>query len=439
MHVSCGGLSGGASARARSSLAMIVASVLAALGAGLTVVPAAGAAGVTPALTPPVSVSALPTSKVEEVLSGVPLKDLSTTQLSEVLSRLPGFDALPVSSLRAALAKTIEGLEGKGDTLGQLLSSPELASGLEAQLKKLLSFSELTALELPLLLEGKTLSGVLGEVLGSAGARQVLGGLLSSSGEPKQLLEQVLAAVNPGKLQGLLGSTLSGEPVTTGTVEELAGQLGTNSEGLAKDLNTTSSQLPSKAMALTAPLTDGKAMGAFDALEGLDLGLLGSTHEKTPEGGGGGSGGSGSGGSGGSGSGGSGANGGAGGAGGSSGAPGGTTVVVSLPAQGGSSLGSTTSGALAKVRILSRKVKGDAVTLVLDVPAVGSVLVSGKGVRSVREQADRAERVTVRAVLTKAGVASLRKRHRRLEVKLEVSFTPISGSSSSAATTVAFG
>jgi hypothetical protein len=36
-------------------------------------------------------------------------------------------------------------------------------------------------------------------------------------------------------------------------------------------------------------------------------------------------------------------------------------------------------------------------------------------------------------------VASLRKRHRRLEVKLEVSFTPISGSSSSAATTVAFG
>jgi len=420
---------------------MVATAVLASLGAGLAVAPAAGAAGVTPALTPPVSVSALPSSEVEEVLSGVPLKDLSAAQLSEVLSRLPGFGALPASSLRAALAKTIEGLEGKGDTLGQLLSSPELASGLEAQLKKLLSLSELTDLELPLLLKGETLSGVLGEGLGSASARQVLGGLLASSGEPKQLLEQVLAVVDPSKLQALLGSTLSGEPFTTGTVEELAGQLGTSAEGLAKDLNTASSQLPSSAMALTAPLTDGKTLGALDALEGLDLGLLGSTHEKTPEGGGGGSGGSGSGGSGSGGSGGSGGPGGSGGSnGGSAGTPGGLTVVVDgMSAPGASGSGASAKGALAKIRILSHRVRGDVAMLVLDVPAAGRLVLSGKGVRSVHEQADRAERVTVRAVLTKAGVASLRKRGRRLEVKLEASFAPVSGPRSSTATKVAFG
>jgi uncharacterized membrane protein YgcG len=408
----------------------------AALGAGLTLVPAAGATGVTPALTPPVSVSALPSNEVEGVLSGVPLKDLSTTQLSEVLSRLPGFGALPASPLRAALAKTVEGLEGKGDTLGQLLSSPELVSGLETQLKKLLSLSELTELELPLLLKGETLSGVLDEVLGSASARQVLGELLASSGEPKQLLEQLLAAVDPSALQALLGSTLSGEPFTTGTVEELAGELGTSSEGLAKDMGTTSSQLPSSAMALTAPLSDGKTLGALDALEGLDLGVLGSNHEKTPEGGGGGSGGSGSGGSGGTGG-----SGGSGGSdGGSAGTPGGLTVVVNgLSAPGASGSGSTAKGALTKLEILSRGVRGDAATLVLDVPAAGTLVLSGKGVRSVREQVDRAERVSVRAVLTKAGAASLRKRRHRLEVKLEVSFAPVSGTRSSTATAVAFG
>jgi hypothetical protein len=436
MHESSMWLSSRASVRIHRMVAITLGAAVCALLGGLTAPATAGATGITPEVTQPVSVSALPSGEVEEVLSGIPLKDLSTTQLGEVLSQLPGLSALSGESLRHALTNTIEGLEGSNGTLGQLLSSHELVSNLEGQLKHLLSLSELTKLELPLLLKGQNLSGVLTEALGSVGARQVLGGLLASTGDPSQLIEQVLATPSPEKLQALLGSTLAGTPFTTGTVEELASEAGTTSEGLAKDLDTTASQLPASAMALTAPLTDGKTLGVLDALEGLDLGLLGSA----PEGSGGGSGGSGGGGSGGSGGSGSGSSGGSGGSGGSSGIPGGSTIVVdNLPAQGASTPNSGAKASLAKVKILSRKVKGNAVTLVVQTPAAGRVTVKGKSLRSVSEQTDKAERVTLRTVLTKAGVASLRKHDHRLKVKLDVSFERVSGASSAATTTVAFG
>jgi hypothetical protein len=416
-------------ARRVAALVSIVAPPV--LAASLAVPSAAGAASVvgeTSKLTPPVSVAALPSNEVEQVLSGVPLNDLSAAKLSEVLSQLPGFKALVGGSLREALAKEIEGLQGEGGTLGQLLSSSELVSGLEAQLKKLLSVPELTELELPLLLEGKSLSGVLGEVLGSVTARQALGGLLGSAGEPEQLLEQLLAAPNPGKLKALLGSTLSGEPFTVGTVGGLASEMGTTPEGLAKDMDTTSSQLPASAMALTAPLADDKTLGVLDGLEGLDLGLLGSNNEKTPEGAG-----AGPGGSGGAGAGGSGGNG-------AAGTPGNTTLVIdNLPAQDAASGSSSSAKALAKVKVLSRKVKGQEAVLVVQVPSAGTLVLKGTRMRRVREQADRAERLTLRAVLTRAGVASLREHHHRLRVKLELSFAPVGGPASSTATTVAFG
>lgn len=430
-------LSSRVSVRARGMAAIGSIAMLPALTVGLAVPSAAGAAGGAggpgraATLTPPVSVSALPSDEVEQLLSGVPLKDISAAKLSEVLSRLPGFKALAGDSLREALGKEIEGLQGEGDTLGQLLSSSDLVSGLEARLKELLSVPELTELELPLLLEGKSLSGVLGEVLGSVTARQALGGLLGSAGEPEQLLEQLLAAPSPEKLKALLGSTLSGEPFTKGTVGGLASEAGTTPEGLAKDLNTTSSQLPANAMALTAPLADGKTLGVLDAVEGLDLGLL--THEKTPEGAGGAGGGTGGSG---------GAGGGPGGAGGdgSPGAPGGATVVIdSLSAQGSASGGSSGAKALAKVKVLSRKVKGEQAVLVVQVPSAGRLALAGARVRPVHEQADRAERLTLRAVLTHAAAASLREHRRRVRMKLELSFVPVGGPTSSTTTTIAFG
>jgi hypothetical protein len=436
MHTSATWLAKRTSVGPLKAAAIALVLAFSALLVNLAVPAGASAAGAIPDATPPVSVSAVPPAEVETVLSGIPLKDLSATQLSEVLSRTPGLSALPAGSLNSALTETIKGLTAKGDTLGQLASSPELISKVETQLNKLLSPSQLLSL-----LEGHSLSSVLSEALSGLQARQILGELLSSSGEPKQLIEQLLAAPSPEQLQALLGSTLTGEPFSESTVGELASDAGTTPEGLAGDLNTTTLQLPASAMALTAPLTNGKTLGVLDAVEGLDLGLLSFPKEETPEGSGGSGGGSGGSGGGSGGSGGS--HGGAGGSGGtgggSSGTPASTTIVLNdLPAQSTGAMRSSTSTAVAKVKILGRKVKGDTVTLVVQVPAPGRLSLTGRGVRTVSEQTDKAERLTLRTTLTKADAASLRKHKHRITVKLKASFTRVDGPSSSAATTAAF-
>jgi hypothetical protein len=92
-----------------------------------------------------------------------------------------------------------------------------------------------------------------------------------------------------------------------------------------------------------------------------------------------------------------------------------------------------------KVRILSHRVKGDTLTVVAEVPAAGRLRLLGKRLRSVSKQADAPERVTVRAVLTKAGAASLHDHAHRLRVRIELSFKPVSGASSEATASVIFG
>jgi hypothetical protein len=440
--------------RRRTAVAVVL--VLCALVAAL-MVPARAGAAPKPSVVVPAPVSALAPGEVEEVLDSVPLGELPTARLSETLAGLPGLGALPKGSLRTGLTEAIEQLEGKGDTLGQLLGSGELASKVQAKLTELLTLQELT--ELPSLLEGKSLSSVLDTALGSVGARQVLGELLASAGEPEQMIEQVLGASSPESLQALLGSTLTGGPFTASTVEEVAQSAGTNAEGLASDLDTTSTQLPANAMALTAPLSDGKTLGVLDALDGLDLGLIGPEQEEAGAGAGGGSGGSGGGASGGSGgsgtngsgggsggaggSGGSGTNGsggGSGGAGGGSSAPGGITLVVNEPAtQGATALRQSTVAALAKVKILEHKLRGDVVTLIVQVPAAGRLTIAGKDVRSVGRQTDKAERVTLRIALTKAVLASLRRHRRHLGLTIDAYFAGVDGQSSKASEVVSLG
>jgi hypothetical protein len=424
---------------------------LCALPAALAI-PAGARAALAPSVTQPVSVSALSPSEVEGVLDGVHVSELPSTRLSETLAGLPGLSALPAGTLRAGLRNAIEGLAGEGDTLGQLLGSGDLASKLQAQLLSLLTLEQLT--ELPSLLKGRSLSSVLAGALGSLGARQVLSELLAAAGEPEQLIEKVLGASSPESLKALLGSTLTGVPFTNGTVEEVAQSAGTTTEGLASAFDTTSSQLPATAMALTAPLADGKTLGVLDALDGLDLGLLspaagegagGGAGEGAGGSGSGGAGGSGPGGTAGSGSGGAGGGGSAGGSGGAGGgfstAPGGTTLVVDQPAaQGAASAARPSAGATAaKVAILERKVRGDVVTLLVRVPAAGRLTITGKGVRSVSRQTDKAERVTLRATLTRAAVASLRRHRRAIRVKLDAYFEGVGGSRSVASRTVTLG
>jgi hypothetical protein len=382
--------------------------------AGLSTMLPTSASAATPDASSSTPVSALSPAEVETLLGGVPLRDLSTTQLVEALSELPGLSSLPAGPREQALAKAIEALAAKEGTLGQLEGGEELVSVVEGDLKEVLAPSELLSL-----LKGETLSGVLSEALGSVSGREVLGKLLSSAEDPEQLIEEVLASANPQQLEAALHSVLAGEPFTKGTLAELASRIGSNEEGLATDFGTIDSQLPPEAMALTTPLADGKTLGVLDTLEGVDVGTLGSGHE-------------GSGGTGGSSNGGSGGPGGTG----STGAPGSTTIMLAeqapLPAAASS------EPALAKVKILSRKVKGDAVTLTVQVPAAGKLTVAGDNVKSVSQQADAAQRLTVRATLTKAIAASLHKRRRSLKVKLKASFKAVGGASSSATTSVAF-
>jgi uncharacterized membrane protein YgcG len=416
--------------RPRHGAAVGLAGALCALVVGLAVPAGAGAAGANRYTSS--SVSPLPSVEVEQLLAEVPLNDLSATQLGEVLSQLPGLSILPTSTSKQALTETIEHLAGEGATLGQLAGSSELISGLEGHLKGLLSISQLLSL-----LKGQSLTTVLNDALGSLSSNQILSGLLGASSTPTQVIEGALTATNPTKLESLLGSTLTGEPFSKTTVGELASELGMTVEQVASDVGTTSSELPSTATALIAPLTDGKTLGVLKALEGLHLGLFEGE-------GGSGSSGSGSGGSGGSGSGtgssgsGTGGSGGAGGS--SSGTPAGTTVVLDSPIPSSTAVTSSSSKpASAKIKLLSKKVRGDVVTLVLSVPAAGRLTLTGHDVRSVAEQTDGAERVTLRTVLRKADAASLRRHRHHLEVKLAVAFKGTGGQRSSITTGVAFG
>jgi hypothetical protein len=387
-------------------------------------------------VTPPVSVSALSPGQLESALANIPVRDISGAQLGETLSQLSGLSVLPSGHLKATITKVLQTLDEHEGKLGQLPA--DLTSELE---------SELLPSELLLLLgKGKTLSGLLGEVLGSLDDRQLVGSLLESTTEPghaitpEQLLEEILSGLGPEKLETLLGGTLTGEPVTKSNVEELANSVGMTTTGLAEAFDPTAPKtLEGATMALTAPMSNGKTLGALDdALEGVVLGTL--SHEPTSgAGGSGGSGGS-SGGSGsGSGSGGSGGPGSADGSG-SSGTPTSTTIVNELPSSGSpASTAAVGKGAAAKVKILARRVRRDSITLVLQVPAAGKLTVSGKGMKSQSRQADRGERLTVSTVLTKAAAAGLHQRRRRLKIKLEVSFIPVGGAGSKASTTVDFG
>jgi hypothetical protein len=400
----------------------------------------AGAAA-TPSLTPPVSVSGLKSGEVESVLANTPLEDLSATQLAKPISELSGLGILSKNgSLQQALTETIKELAAKGDTLGQLGDSSDVVSELSAQLEEILPEPLLS-----LLLKGNNLSTLLTSGLGSLSLSQLVDGLLSSASEPEreQLIEQILTAAAP-ELQTLLGSTLTGEPFETSNVNELASKLGTTTDGFDEDLGSTTEQIPPTAMAVTAPLTDGKALTALEGVDGLHLGLL----ESGLEGAGGGAGGSGEG-SGGSGGGsGGGSAGGAGGAGGAgapgagssgSGTPGMTIILNTATVPGAAAAGATATTTSAKVRILSHKVKGHAVALIVQVPAAGTLTVSGRGVRSLHKQVSKAERVTLRIALSKAGTASLRRHAHGLAIKLDAAFAPVSGANSSAATTVKVG
>jgi hypothetical protein len=426
----------------RAVAAVALSAALIALLAAIPTGSAVAAPSAKSATTIPV-VNALPTEDLEQVLSTLPVSDLGTTgnvskEVAQILSGLPALNGLTLNKLEQSLSDLLKTLPAS-TTLAELLKP---GSGLKSTLESTLNGA---------------LGGLLGGLLGSSPASTLLGAigsktptelvdqLLSEVTEPaklSQLLNEIAGGLSPTSLntllQGLLGTTMTADFVT-GTVKSVAETLGTPTESLVTDLN-----LPETTQALTAPLDNGKLLGLLDGVGGLNLSLLGSETGSGGSGGSGGAGGSGSGSEGGAGSGSSGSGSGGSGdsSGGSSGTPGGTTLVINTPVTPSPSSppasGSATTAAAGKLKILSHKVRGDVATLVLQAPAAGKIALGGSGVRSVRRETAKAERVTLRAVLSKAGVASLRHRHHRLQVTLKASFKQTGGPSSSATVAVTF-
>ena len=396
--------------RARRLIGLAMSVAMLGLVAALPTVPEAAAAP---------TITTLPVGEVEAVLAKTPLSALPVASLREVLAGLPALEGVEASAVEAALEQTIQTLTGKGDTLGELLSGGESATLLAGELKAALG---LLGPLLETFLGGNPVTK-LTEALESTTAGQVLGELAGGSAEPGQLISGALAGIEPAALLGLLGTTLSGEPFAKLDVAELAGQLGLAPSALVEALGQTLASAPESALALTAPLSDGRTLSILDGTGGLVLGTVEHAVEEVGEGVKGGEGG-GSGGTGGS---------------GGAGAPGGSTTVLVI--QPGANPGPVAMGATTlagRVKVIGHRVRRHRATLVVQVPAAGLLSTAAHGIRAVRRETARAGRLTLHLALTAAGTAALR-RHRRVRIPVRVTFQPVAGPSSSASVALSFG
>jgi hypothetical protein len=403
----------------------------------------------------------LSAGQLQTLLAALPLDDLSTAQLAHYLAGLEGISVL--ASLHVGLLPTEElglvGLEeslshaieqlGPAATIGELADTAALLPDLEAKLNNLLTSLLGSAL-------GSSQQQELSKALTTLNLDQLVGALLAAANEPAQLsgladlTGKLFGELGAEGLEGILGSSspLAGGFAPT-TVENVAHELSTTPELVSSELGQTAAQLPATATMLTAPVTGGKLLAVAPAVKGLALGLLGAVAGEGE--GGGSSGGSGSGeggkggsggGSGGSGQGGSGASGSGGPGGqGSGGNAGALTLIVSLPrAQSATSTAAsgTSRAKPQKVAILSWKTKGILATITVQAPAAGHLTVHGAGILPGSHTVTRAQRVTLKVRLSKAGVVALHRRRGRLPVKLHLTFKTATGANSSAATTLTF-
>jgi hypothetical protein len=434
-------------------------------------------------VTTPISLPTTPTDVLDPLLATVPLKDLNVKNLDpeELSQMVGGLLNLKGNQLTSLVTDLTPLLTSKPNlTLGELTEG-----GLLGGILTLLGLnSKLTPNEV--------VAGLLGSVTNPAQGGEMAEQLLAQLGKSIQgkdpaeiqgLVEELLGTLDAGQLAALestlkvgaltpaaltakvaellgTGSTAQIEPVvhellggltfeSPSTLGGLAGKLGTSVETLATDLGTSVETLSgglgvtaaTALPTLIAPLINGKLLTILDGPEGLKITTLESKEtsgketskekeateakeskeakERSES-----------------------ASTGSTGSSGSNGTSGATSVVVNLPAAAVAASPVPTpvvaAKAVAKIKILSHKVKGHVATLVLQIPAPGKVVVSGGGVREVGKGATKSERLTVRVLLSRAGTASLRKRHNRLSVALKASFKPTSGSSSSAGVTVHF-
>jgi hypothetical protein len=90
------------------------------------------------------------------------------------------------------------------------------------------------------------------------------------------------------------------------------------------------------------------------------------------------------------------------------------------------------------IKIVSHKVKGSRATIVVQVPSGGKVTITGAHLTKTTRKATKAERLTLKIKLTRAGTASLKRHRNLLRITLKATFKPTSGSNSTATTSLRF-
>jgi hypothetical protein len=392
----------------------------------LAAMPSASAAstpGVTPAGVTPVAVTV---SSGELANLDVSALGLESSQLASALARIPALGALPTGTLQ-----TVLGLLPSNASLTGLLTLIEGLTGVKV------SIGEVTQVVIPdtladpsgvthlfsgvaSLLEGTPQAGQLAQVLENllggldAGQLQQLANQLGIGGgdlaELATALEQKLAngELLPA-LEGLLAQL--GSPLAT-TAEQLESALGTTPAKLAEELGVPESVL-NTLTGIELPLGISGLLTALVGKEGVTIGTL-PPNETVP-----GSGGSSSNTST------------------SSTTNSSTSTTVSPAPTATTTAAAGTTVTLGKVKILSHKVKGHTLTLVVKTPSPGKLTVTAAHAKRVSKKVAKAGTTTLKVPLTKAGIASA-KRHHKLNVQVKVAFKPTSGAASSAVTRAHF-
>lgn len=398
------------------ALSLTVAALLAAMPSAATASPVS----VTPASVN-VTSGELGTIKVNAL-------GLSSGQLASVLATIPALNAVPTGTLTPIIAglptsslqtllnaiKTATGIEVTvGETtqvlLGDAVTNPTVLANLLAGVTSLLN--------------GGPQAGALQEVVenlidGLTPAQlQQLETSLGITGDPAELASSLLAKLAAHEVPSIeaLSTLLGGLGTTAATTgAQLAGAAGTSPSALSGLLAIPESLLGA-ASGTTTPI---------GPLNGL-LTVLGSP----------------------------------GGEGGEGGLTVGTVPRATTSSTGSSTTNSTTTNssttaapapaapaavapaaskkAPAGVKIISHKVKGHVLTLVVKTPLAGKLAVAATHLKGKSEKLAKAQTVTFRLTLTKAAAASV-SHHRKMIVKVKVSFRPAIGAASSASTTAHF-
>jgi hypothetical protein len=445
------------------------------VGAASAAAPSSAAAAI---FLPPGGVTELSASEGVAVLGdaqlgegGVPLSALEAPVLVGFFAGRPGISDLAglsalggAEGVKQALTGAIGQLADDGLPVEELVGPWELALDLEEQLEAAYEESEAAAQPgAPETLEelveqelGRTPAELIDEGT-SLGLGELLSAWLGEAADPAGLTGALFAAVDPTEVEGLAEAELGGQPFTLADVAETAAAVEMTAAELAQALGQTTSELPEGARALLAPLSDGRWLGVFVGGKGLSFGAFGPSAQEEPveepeeeaeeesgeEEGGGLEEGEHGGGT----------------------PPPGEPAPGGGPSGGGSSGGTSTPGTgqgplaaaasstpasvatspapaapatLARVKILKSRARGATLKLVLSVPSAGTLVLRGKGLRTVRHTSTGPRRITIELHATSAVSASVRS-HRRVKIKLQASFTPSAGAVSSAAAIVVLG